>query len=198
MRTEAVIVMLCLLGCGARGATAQSASLASPFAAQPVHDLQPAPLGTSRAITMPTPAHAHAAAQQAERRVSAVIGIGKWVTLGAAAASAVYGFSESSRADDLYNALEVDCQANPDTCRGRDPSGRYLDSDFEQRYQDVLSIDRRTRQALVVSQVSLLASAILFVLDLRSDTTRPDVPYTPPQLRLTPAGLEASVEVKIR
>ncbi|MGH7444735.1 MAG: hypothetical protein ACREKM_07660 [Longimicrobiales bacterium] len=135
----------------------------------------------------PTPDVAHAAAQQAERRVSAVVSVGKWVTLGAAAATAVYGFSESRRADDLYDELERDCQSNPDTCRGRDERGRYLDAEFESRYQDVLGIDRRTRQALFVSQASLLASAVLFVLDLRGDTSRPDVPYTPPRLRVVPS-----------
>jgi hypothetical protein len=142
---------------------------------------------------------ARAAAQRAEGRISAVVSTGKWVTLGVAAVSAVYGFSESRRADELYDELERDCQAAPDLCRQRTGDGAYLDADLEARYQDVLGIDRRTRQALFVTQASLLASAVLFVLDLRHDDDRPDVPYDPPRLRLSPDAHRAlRLEARLR
>ncbi len=65
-------------------------------------------------------------------------------------------------------------------------------SKHEKRYQDVLDIDDRTRQALFVTQASLLASAVLFVLDMSGDDTRPDVPYEPPtRLKILPSGMGA-------
>lgn len=146
------------------------------------------------AAQQPAPDSMRAAAQRAGQRVSAFVRVGKWITLGVAAGGAAYGFSESERADDLYAALERDCQADPDRCRARDGDA-YTDADLEARYQDVLRIDRRTRQALFVSQASLLTSAILFIIDLRADKPRPDIPYDP-KLRLSPAGLEVRLPVR--
>lgn len=145
------------------------------------------------AAQQPEPDSMRAAAGRAERRVSTLVRVGKWVTLGIAAAGAGYGFSESEHADDLYAALERDCKADPERCRGRDGDA-YADPEFESRYQQVLRIDRRTRQALFVSQASLLASAVLFLLDLRAEAPRPDIPYDP-KLELAPTGLEVRLRL---
>lgn len=173
--TRMLLLAMALLLASASSATAQQPQVTrAPATAAPY------------ALAALSADSAHAAAQRAERRISAFVSTGKWVTLGVAAASAVYGFSESRRADDLYDDLERDCQEAPDLCRQRTDDGSYLDAGLEERYQDVLDIDRRTRQALFVSQASLLASAVLFVLDLRRDDDRPDVPYEPPRLQLRP------------
>ena len=138
-----------------------------------------------------------AAAARAEARVSRIVGVAKWATLGVAAAGAAYGFRQSERADDLYQELERACQADPDRCGSRTDGGAYTDPALESDYQAVLDIDRSTRRALFVGQAALLASAVLFVLDLRGDDDRPDVLYEPPRVRLGP-GADGRVELRVR
>ena len=138
-----------------------------------------------------------AAAERAESRVSRVVSIGKWATLGVAAAGAAWGFSESARADDLYHDLERACQEDPERCASRRPDGGYTDATLEATYQDVLSVDRTTRRALFIGQTALLTSAVLFVLDLRHDPGRPDIEYEPDRIRIAPGargGLELRLE----
>lgn len=138
-----------------------------------------------------------AAAARAEARVSRVIGVAKWATLGVAAAGAAYGFRQSERADDLYQDLERACQADPERCGSRTDDGAYADPQLEADYQAVLDIDRSTRRALFVGQAALLTSAVLFVLDLRGDDDRPDVLYEPPRVRLAP-GADGGVELRLQ
>lgn len=138
-----------------------------------------------------------AAAERAESRVSRVVSIGKWATLGVAAAGAAWGFSESARADDMYRDLERACQEDVERCASRTPDGGYTDASLEATYQDVLSVDRTTRRALFIGQAALVTSAVLFVLDLRHDPGRPDIEYEPDRLRLAPGsrgGLELRLE----
>ena len=138
-----------------------------------------------------------AAAERAESRVSRVVSIGKWATLGVAAAGAAWGFSESARADDMYRSLERACQADVERCASRTPDGGYTDAALEATYQDVLSVDRTTRRALFVGQAALLTSAVLFVLDLRHDPGRPDIEYEPDRIRLAP-GARGGVELRLQ
>ena len=138
-----------------------------------------------------------AAATRAEARVSRIVSVGKWATLGIATASAAWGFNESARADDLYRGLERACQADAERCASRTASGGYTDPELEADYQDVLRVDRTTRRALFIGQAALLTSAVLFVLDLRHDRGRPDIEYEPERVRLAP-GANGGVELRLR
>jgi hypothetical protein len=108
--------------------------------------------------------------------------IAKWATLAAGTASAGYGFSANRDADDRYVEIEQICQATPARCAGS-ATGPYADPALEAMYQDVRALDRRSRMALIAGQVSLISSVVLFILDLRTDTAPPNVPYDPDRLR---------------
>jgi hypothetical protein len=149
------------------------------------------------AVTAQQPDSMQAAAARAEDRMGSVIGVAKWAALGVAAAGAAYGFRESERADDLYQDLERACQADPLRCSSRTDGGAYSDPALEADYQTVLDIDRSTRSALFVGQAALLTSAVLFILDLRGDDERPDIPYEPPQIRLAP-GAGGGLELRLQ
>jgi hypothetical protein len=104
--------------------------------------------------------------------------IAKWGTLAGAAAGAIYGFVQNHRADDLFNDLERLCQDQPVRCSLRDAGGAYRDPEFEALYGDVRHLDRRAHTALLLSQIGVATSVVLFLLDL--DNTRPpDIPFVP-------------------
>jgi len=113
--------------------------------------------------------------------------IAKWSTAVLTAAVAGIGVASYMRADDRYAALERACVESPEACAERLPNGAYADPRLEAMYQDVLRYDSRARLALIGSQVGLAASVVLFILDLRDDTTPPNIPYDPRPLRVGPS-----------
>ena len=110
----------------------------------------------------------------------------KWTTLAASAGAAVYGFTTNRRADDGYAELEELCEANRANCEARN-AGAYADPALEQRYQDVIALDGKARNALVASQVGVAATVLLFIYDLRSAAPPRGIPYEPRSLEVAPA-----------
>ncbi|MBI4410438.1 MAG: hypothetical protein HY561_12065 [Gemmatimonadetes bacterium] len=102
----------------------------------------------------------------------------KWSTLALSAASAGYGFITNHRADQRFQRIEELCRQESDRCE-QGPGGAYLDPDLEAQYQEVVRLDDRARIALVASQIGVAASVILFILDMREESTPPNIPYEP-------------------
>ncbi|MGH7469122.1 MAG: hypothetical protein ACRENP_14290 [Longimicrobiales bacterium] len=109
--------------------------------------------------------------------------VGKWVTLSATTASATYGVLANRDADRRYAQIERICRDRVERCV-RASNGAFADAELERDYQSVLRLDDRARWALIASQVSLVATVALFVLDLPRGRSGEDIPYSPPRLRL--------------
>lgn len=127
--------------------------------------------------------------------------IAKWGTLAAAAGTAAWGFVQNSRADDRFADLERRCNAQPVQCARRTAAGAYEEAGFERLYQDVRSLDRKAWVALLLSQVGLGSSVVLFLLDLGNARRPPDIPFVPTAVQLAPlpgGALEISVVVPLR
>jgi hypothetical protein len=127
--------------------------------------------------------------------------VAKWSSAVLTAAAAGFGLAAHSRADDLYRQLEEACAAEPGVCSERLPNGAYADPELEALYQDVLRHDSRARLLLVGSQIGVAATVIFFILDLREDTTPPNIPFDPQRLRLAPGsrgGVEVGLAVPVR
>jgi hypothetical protein len=143
--------------------------------------------------------HALEVNAQEEVRPSALrpLKIGKWLAAVGAAGAAVYGFVRNGEADDAFRTLEEACEASPQRCVLRNPGGSYADADFERLYQEVLGLDRKARNGLILSQVGVVTSVVLFLLDLRNDVPPPDIPYTPPRLNVAPTR-DGGVSLAVR
>jgi hypothetical protein len=113
--------------------------------------------------------------------------IGKWLAAAGAAGAAVYGFVRNGEADDAFTMLEEACDASPQRCVLRNAGGSYADAELERLYQDVLGLDRRARNGLILGQAAVVTSVVLFLLDLRNDVPPPDIPYSPPRLDVAPS-----------
>ncbi|MCI0432781.1 MAG: hypothetical protein L0271_03915 [Gemmatimonadetes bacterium] len=105
--------------------------------------------------------------------------VAKWTTLAAAAGAATWGFIQNHRADGRFADLERQCNDEPDRCALRLPGGAYQDPEFERLYQQIRSHDRRAWVALLLSQVSVGTSVVLFLLDLGNAKRPPDIPFVP-------------------
>lgn len=124
--------------------------------------------------------------------------IAKWTTLLASAGIAAYGFQVNGEADGLYADLEAVCNSDPDRCASRHGDGSFADQELEDRYQRVLSLDRRARIALVTGQLGLAASVLLFVLDIDADAAPPDIPYVPVKFEASANGVALQARVRLR
>jgi hypothetical protein len=112
------------------------------------------------------------------------IRVAKWSALAVAAGLAAYGFTRSGDADDAFRDLERACNLDRERCIARTAGGAFVDPVLETRYQEVLDLDQTARTALILSQVGLATSVVLFLLDLRNDRPPPDIPYVPRSLSL--------------
>lgn len=110
--------------------------------------------------------------------------VAKWSALAVAAGFAAYGFARSGDADDAFRNLERSCNLDPERCLARTAGGGYVDPALESGYQNVLDLDQQARTALILSQVGLATSVVLFLLDLRNNRPPADIPYTPRGLSL--------------
>lgn len=99
----------------------------------------------------------------------------KWALLGAAVGMGAYSISHSRAARRSYDALRSTCATEPDRCTivGSD----YADPAMEQRFRAISHDDRRAQVGIIGGQLSLLASATLFILDLRHGRGPGDIPY---------------------
>ena len=118
---------------------------------------------------------------------------GKWLTLTAAAAGAVYGVVTNQKADDQYAAIEIVCRDDVVRCVRR-PDGSFADAELERDYQEVLELNDRARLVLIGAQISLVASVALFIIDLPRGGSGEGIPYTPPRLQF---GYDAQTRLNI-
>jgi hypothetical protein len=129
------------------------------------------------------------------RHSSTLLRVSKWAMLGTTVGAAAYGFSTNRTADHDYAALEQMCVADRENCLRRTGEA-YTDAQMEQRYQDVKSLDRKARYALLGTQVGVVATVALFVYDLRHARPPKDIPYTPRALDLVPRS-DGSLQLRL-
>lgn len=104
---------------------------------------------------------------------------GKWVTLAAAIGMGLQAQSAHEAADRSYRKLEQYC-LDDDTRCDLGGNGKYLDPVTEGYYQAANRADRRARHWLLGGEVSLLATAGMFVWELARPRHRPDnIPFEP-------------------
>jgi len=104
---------------------------------------------------------------------------GKWATAAAAAAFTVMAAHEHDHANRIFADLLALCRADIAQCTtGAD--GRYGSPTAEALYQSTLEYDRRARRRILAGQASLLATAALFLADLRQHASGPEnKPFSP-------------------
>ena len=104
---------------------------------------------------------------------------GKWVTLAAAIGMGLQAQSAHVDADRAYRRLERYCLADDTRC-DLGSGGKYFDPVTEGYYQDANRSDRRARHWLLGGEVSLLATAGMFVWELTRPRGQPDnIPFAP-------------------
>lgn len=188
MRRLCLLLGFAFLLPAAPPARAQGSPAGPPFAAPAVAFGEASLAETSTVANAPlAPAPPVDRLEDAGRRPW--VRIGKWVSLATSLGAAGWGLKAHRDADDRYRSLEADCEADPTTCSARNPDGSFADPALEGRYQSILDLDRRARWALVASQVGVLTSVTLFVLDMRRDREPSVIPYEPTaSVRLAPAA----------
>jgi hypothetical protein len=146
--------------------------------------------------TLPLPPRiVSTAAGSALRRTS--VHFGKWLTAGAAAGFTWLGAREHNKSRRDWNALLAICRSTQDACSTAS-DGRYLRDDAEQLYQSSRRFDRRANHWLLGAQASLVATAVLFILDLKSGGGGPDnIPFSPLKVSVEPTHDGATVGMRI-
>lgn len=126
--------------------------------------------------------------------------IAKWVTLTASTASIAYGFTQNRSADHEYEDIERLCVDNALACLRSGTTDAFADAALESRYQNVLKRDDRAKTALVLGEIGLVASVVLFILDLPGSSTPESIPYEPKPLRFSvdARGLKVGVFLPVR
>ena len=135
-----------------------------------------------------------------QRRGSSFTGIaihyGKWLTAGATAAFTVLASNEHQKSRRQWNALLDICRSADDACQiGSD--GRYARGDAEALYQSSRMFDRRANHRLLGAQVSLLATAALFLLDRHPGSGPDNIPFSPMRVTVEPTSDGAAVGMRI-
>lgn len=110
--------------------------------------------------------------------------VSKWATLLASAGAAGYGFSQNRAADRDYEALERECAETPAACATTPGTDMYANAALEARYQRIVERDDNARLALLAGQVGVVASVVMFIMDLPKNSTPEDIPYEPKPLRV--------------
>jgi hypothetical protein len=111
---------------------------------------------------------------------------GKWLTAGAAVAFTVLASHEHSHSRRAWTDLLTLCRSAMDACLLA-ADGRYIRSDAELLYERSLHYDARANRRLLGAQGSLLATAALFILDLRGRDDGPDnIPFSPLRVTVEP------------
>jgi len=101
---------------------------------------------------------------------------GKWAAAAIAAVTTAIGIHEHNAGNNAYAGLVGYCSQIA-ICRLA-PDGRYADARAEAAYQQVVRDDRAARVWLVSGQVSAVAAAVLFVLELRHAAGPPNIPFS--------------------
>ncbi len=123
--------------------------------------------------------------------------LAKWTTLLVSSGAAAYGFTQNRTADREYDALERECEADPVACRKLPDSDVYEDVALEQRYQKIVDRDAHARTALLAGQIGLVATVVMFIIDIPDRESPEDIPYEPRPIRF---GLrrDGSTELKVQ
>ena len=122
---------------------------------------------------------------------------GKWAAAATAVTFTALGAHEHQNSNRVFSQLLDRCRANVVDCT-LGPDGSYLDPASEQLYQTSIHFDRRARLRLLLGQASLLASAGLFLADLRHHANGPDnIPYRGLKLTVEPRIDGARVGVRV-
>jgi len=126
-----------------------------------------------------------------------MIHYGKWLTAGAAVGLTVMGAHEHSHSSRSWDLLLGLCRANNASCSvGSD--GRYADATAEYHYQRALFFDQRANRRILGGQLALLATATMFILDLRDRAEEPEnVPFAPLRVTVSPATERIQVGMRL-
>jgi len=126
-----------------------------------------------------------------------IVHYGKWATAATAVGLTILAARENASAQDNWRALTALCRGDNAACQLR-TDGRYVDYDAELLYQRTAYYDRRARSRLLGGQVALLASAALFIMDLRHQGGNPpNIPLHGLQMMAEPAGDGARIGVRL-
>lgn len=107
---------------------------------------------------------------------------GRWGALGAAVAFTAAAAVRQNDADEVFTGLNDLCRANSNLCRV-DIQGRYVSEEAETLFQETLRLDGQARRFLIGAQASILASGVMFLVDLIAGDNRPEnIPLTPFEL----------------
>ena len=107
---------------------------------------------------------------------------GKWTVAALAATFTALGAHEHQNSNRVFRQLLDLCLANSADC-ALAANGSYRNPAAEQLYQTSIHYDGRARVRLLLGQVSLLASAGLFLADLRHPSNDPgNIPFHGAQL----------------
>ena len=101
---------------------------------------------------------------------------GTWAAVAFAVGSTALGIHEHNAGDDAYRNLVLYCGEVVTCALG--PDGRYVDAHAEATYQQVVHADRSARAWLTIGQVAAVASAVLFVLQLKHEAGPPNIPFS--------------------
>ena len=127
----------------------------------------------------------------------AVVRYGKWLTAGGAVAFTIMAAREHRYSRGEWDALLAICRSADDACL-LGPDGRYLRGDAEARYRRSLYYDARANRRLLGAQATLLVTAALFILDLRSNRGEPEnIPFSPVRVTAEPTGDGAAVGLRV-
>jgi len=125
-----------------------------------------------------------------------VVHHGKWLTAGATVAFVVLAQREHGSSQRDWERLLTICRSADDACT-QGPDGRYLRADAEQFYQRSRVFDRRANRRILGAQISLLATAALFIMDLRRRDGPENIPFSPLRVSLSPMAEGAAVEMRV-
>jgi hypothetical protein len=122
---------------------------------------------------------------------------GKWAVAAGAVTFTAMGAREHHYSDLEWNQLLDICQNNNADCMVG-PNGRYLNGSAELLYQASLQFDRRARRWLLGAQAAALATAALFIADLRHHSDEPgNIPFKPVSLEVAPTRSGAALSVRV-
>ena len=122
---------------------------------------------------------------------------GKWITGATAVGLTIWAAREHASAQDNWRQLIDLCRSVNAACQVRS-DGRYVDYAAELLYQRTAHFDRRARSRLIGGQIALLASAALFILDLRHQGGNPpNIPFHGLQLSAAPTGDGGRFELRV-
>lgn len=111
---------------------------------------------------------------------------GKWLTAAAAVGLTVMGAQEHHRSSREWDTLLGICRADNASCIVGS-NGQYVSQTAEYHYQLALYYDRRANHRLLGGQLSLLATAAMFIVDRHVGHNGPDnIPFDPDKLSVAP------------